>query len=85
MSTSNSARRRSSKLSGMSFDSKAVSTTCSTDLSKDLREVEQLAELSALSDQRLASLNAPLAHRALRAFMDEPLVLAGQLIAGTGA
>ncbi len=35
------------------------------------REAEQLAELRARFDQRLASLNAAQAHEALNAFMDE--------------
>jgi prevent-host-death family protein len=47
-----------------------------------VREALQLAELSARFDQRLASLNAPQAHQTLNAFMDEPIVLGGQLRAG---
>lgn len=47
-----------------------------------VREAQQLAELSARFDQRLASLNAPQAHQALNAFMDEPVALDGQLRAG---
>lgn len=46
------------------------------------REAEQLAELSARFDERLASLNAPQSHQALNAFMDEPVALDGQLRAG---
>lgn len=37
------------------------------------REAQQLAELRARCDQRLASLNAPQANQALNAFMDEPI------------
>lgn len=46
------------------------------------REARQLAELSERFDQRLASLNAPKAHQALDAFMDEPIALGGKLRAG---
>lgn len=48
-----------------------------------LRGEQQLAELSARFDQRLAALKTPQARQALDAFMDEPLVLNGQLRAGT--
>ena len=54
------------------------------DLSKKVCAAQHLAELTARFDQRLASLNAPQAHRALNAFMDEPVVLDGQLSAGAG-
>lgn len=47
-----------------------------------VREAQQLADLSARFDQRLASLNAPHAHDALDAFMGESIALGGQLIAG---
>ncbi len=46
------------------------------------REAQQLADLSARFDQRLASLNTPQARQALNSFMDEPIVLGGQLRAG---
>lgn len=42
-------------------------------------EAEQLAELRERVDQQLASLNAPLAHPAMNAFMDEPVDLGGRL------
>ena len=48
-----------------------------------LREEQQLAELSARFDHRLASLNAAQAHDALHAFMDDPVLLDGKVIAGT--
>ncbi|MGH6647558.1 hypothetical protein [Aquabacterium sp.] len=54
------------------------------DLSKEVCESQHLTELTERFDQRLASLNAPQAHRALNAFMDEPAVLDGQLRAGAG-
>ena len=47
-----------------------------------MRGAQQLAELSARFDKRLASLNAPQAHQSLNAFMDEPVALGGQLRAG---
>ena len=42
-------------------------------------EAEQLAELRARIDQQLASLNAPSAHQAMNAFMDDPVNLGGRL------
>ena len=47
-----------------------------------MRGAQQLAELSASFDKRLASLNGPQAHQALHAFMDESVALDGQLRAG---
>ncbi|MFY9460787.1 MAG: hypothetical protein ACOZE7_20960 [Pseudomonadota bacterium] len=52
------------------------------DPSKEVCKAKELSELTERFDQRLASLNAPQAHRALNAFMDEPVVLDGQLRAG---
>jgi PHD/YefM family antitoxin component YafN of YafNO toxin-antitoxin module len=46
------------------------------------REAQQLAELSARFDQRLASLHAQQAHQAVDTFMDEPIALGGKLHAG---
>lgn len=51
-------------------------------LPEELRAAQHSAELASRFDHRLASLNAPPAHRALNAFMDEPLDLNGQLRAG---
>ncbi|RZL03839.1 MAG: hypothetical protein EOP36_03080 [Rubrivivax sp.] len=53
------------------------------DLSKEVGEAQDL-EMTERLNERLASLNAPQACQALNAFMDEPVVLDGQLRAGTG-
>jgi len=47
--------------------------------SETVPEAEQLAELRARIDQQLASLNAPSAHQAMNAFMDDPVNLGGRL------
>lgn len=53
------------------------------DLSKEVGEAQDM-EMTERLNERLASLNAPQACQALNAFMDEPVVLDGQLQAGTG-
>lgn len=53
------------------------------DLSKEVGDAQDL-EMTERLNERLASLNAPQACRALNAFMDEPVVLDGQLRAGAG-
>ena len=47
------------------------------------RVAQKIAELNARVDQRIALLNTPDARRALDAFMDEPVVLNGEVRAGT--
>jgi len=51
----------------------------STDQRKKVPEAEKLAELRARIDEQLASLNAPSAHQAMNAFMDDPVDLGGRL------
>lgn len=54
------------------------------DLSKEVGEAQDPTEMTERLNERLASLNAPQACQALNAFMDEPVVVDGQLRAGTG-
>jgi hypothetical protein len=54
----------------------------STARRKKVSEAGQLAELRAQIDQELASLNAPSAHQAMNAFMDDPVDLGGRLRPG---
>lgn len=48
----------------------------------NMREAQQIAELSARFDRQLALLNAPKVYQALSAFMNEPVTLAGKLRSG---
>lgn len=54
------------------------------DLSKEVGQAQDLTEMTERLNERLASLNVPKACQALSAFMDEPVVLNGQLRAGAG-
>ena len=47
------------------------------------RQAQNIAELNDRVDQRLTSLRGPNAHQALDAFMDEPVVLHGEVRAGS--
>ncbi len=47
------------------------------------RDARLLAELRSRFDQRLASLSSPQAHQALRNFMDEAVMLQGEVRAPT--
>lgn len=49
---------------------------------EQIRGTQKLVDLSARFDRRLASLNTAQSRQALDAFMDEPLVLNGQVRAG---